>query len=73
MIETIMAKENLKRAQLIKSVREKRGWTQEHLASVSGIITRTIQKREKDVNQIIASSRKFKLWIFRESVADRIY
>lgn len=48
MIETIMTKENLKRAQLVRAERERRAWTQEHLASVSGITTRTIQRIEKD-------------------------
>lgn len=43
-----MAKENLKRAKLVKIERERRGWTQEHLESVSGITTRTIQRIEKD-------------------------
>nr|WP_283254779.1 helix-turn-helix transcriptional regulator [Luteimonas galliterrae] len=35
-------------AELIKRLREERGWSQEHLAAVSGLSARTIQRLEAD-------------------------
>jgi len=37
-------------AGLIKRLREERGWSQEHLAAVSGLSARTIQRLEADGN-----------------------
>lgn len=37
-------------AELIKRLREERGWSQEHLAAVSGLSARTIQRLEADGN-----------------------
>lgn len=35
----------------IKELRQERGWTQEHLASITGVDVRTIQRVEKDVTK----------------------
>lgn len=48
MIEGTMAKTNMKAARLVKEEREKRGWTQAHLATVAGVSDRTIQRFERD-------------------------
>lgn len=37
-------------AGLIKRLREERGWSQEHLAAVSGLSARTVQRLESDGN-----------------------
>ena len=36
--------------QAIKEIRKARGWSQEHLAQVAGLTSRTIQRVEKDEN-----------------------
>lgn len=40
---------------LVKKLREDRGWSQEHLAAVSGLSTRTIQRLETEGNASLES------------------
>ena len=40
---------------LVKHLREERAWSQEHLASVAGLSTRTVQRLEADGNASIES------------------
>jgi transcriptional regulator with XRE-family HTH domain len=40
---------------LIKALREERAWSQEHLASVSGLSARTVQRLEADGNASLES------------------
>ncbi|MDD4976990.1 MAG: helix-turn-helix transcriptional regulator [Bacteriovorax sp.] len=47
-METIMGKVNLKVANLVRAEREKRGWTQLHLAEIASLSERTVQRFEKD-------------------------
>lgn len=50
-----MAAEMKVDTKLIKSLREERAWSQEHLASVAGLSARTVQRLEADGNASLES------------------
>lgn len=50
-----MAAEMKVDTKLIKALREERGWSQEHLASVAGLSARTVQRLEADGNASLES------------------
>jgi transcriptional regulator with XRE-family HTH domain len=56
---------DLKRAKFIKTERLSRGWTQDQLAQVAGVDTRTIQRLEKDgsasLETLMAVAQEFKM------------
>lgn len=47
MIDVNMGKINSNTSEIVKKKREERGWTQSHLASASGLSTRTVQRLER--------------------------